>query len=604
MYSSYLKLMQKKIQNLSELMASTIGMDVTVVDSTLRRIAGTGAFSSKIDDNSPHNSIFREVLTSHKCSINHNKANNPICLNCYKYDTCVEKENLSLPILVNSICVGVVSAACFSEQQSINMEQRESETLSLMQYMVNVIENEILGIEQRNKIINNHAEINEVINCIDKGIIIINPQNVVLHINSSALGYLHMVFSEETILGELLDSLVVGIDYNIPENVENASCWTVKQIKHRVIYKINKLLMNEQSLYRILTFETIEDIVNKARIYKKNHIIDFSSIKGTSRVIQEAIKIAKLTAVNDSTILLYGESGTGKELFARSIHNESYRAERPFMAINCACMPESLIEAELFGYKRGAFTGADPQGRVGKFEAANGGTVFLDEIAEFPLHLQGKLLRVLQERQLERIGCNEAVPLDIRIIAASNKNLKSMVEKNLFRKDLYYRLNVIPINLPNLKERGDDVIILAEHILKALRYRMNKQKIFFDYPVLDLFKRYEWPGNIREMENVIEYAVNFCNGDVLKYEHLPKYIVEESHDVIRESLDSQDSFKSTLDVFKRDMLLEYLDKYGYSTESKRKIAKDLGMSLSTLYRKLQGMGVCIGSSHNDSVGDI
>jgi len=576
-YSSYLKMIQGKIQSLSELMADTIGLDVTVVDSTLRRVAGTGDFSTKVEDNSPYNSIFQGVISSKKPHINHNKEDNPTCRNCSNFADCVEKENISYPIVVNDDCVGVVSIACFSEQQSLTLEERESEAISLMRYMVNVIENEILGIEQRNKIISNQADINEVINCIDKGIIIIDSENTILHINSSAIGHLHLSFSEEVVLGEPLDSLITGIDYEIQENVEVAHSWVVKQHTYRVIYKLNRLLMDEQSLYKIITFETIDDIVHKAVLYKATQTVDFSSIKGNSTAIQEAIKIAKLTAVNDSTILLFGDSGTGKELFARSIHQESYRREGPFIAINCACMPQELIEAELFGYKKGAFTGADPQGREGKFEAASGGTLFLDEVAEFPLHLQAKLLRVLQERHIVRIGCNETIPIDVRIIAASNKNLLEMVEQNLFRKDLFYRLHVIPIQLPSLAERGDDIILLAEYILNSLCRKMHKQKIRMESAVIDVFMRYAWPGNVREMENVIEYAINFCSGDVLKLDHLPSYLYR---------VPMQRSFQSSVDSYERSVILSYLERYGDSTESKRRIAQELHISLSTLYRKL------------------
>lgn len=595
MYASYLHLMQEKIQSLSESMSETIGLDVTVVDSTLRRIAGTGDFSAKIDDNSPYNSIFQQVLISEQPVINHNKRDNPTCLHCLKYDTCVEKENISYPIMVNQSCIGVVSVACFSEEQSKTMEEREQEAISLMCYMVSVIESEILSIEQHNKIISNHADVNEVINCIDKGIIIVDGDNQILHINTAAIGFLHVSFSEQTVLGESLGSLITGVDFSVREGFEIASSWRVQEKKLRVIYKLNRLQINDQGMYKIITFETVDDIVHKASLYKDKQRINFSSIRGSSPVIQEAIRIAKIAAINDSTILLCGDSGTGKDLFARSIHQESYRRNGPFIAINCACMPEHLMEAELFGYRKGAFTGADPQGKAGKFEVANGGTIFLDEIAELPIHLQGKLLRVLQERQIQRIGCNETVTIDVRIIAASNKDLQQMVAERVFREDLFYRLHVIPINLPSLRDRGDDILILADYILEQMCYRLNKQAMSIGSEVVELFMQYSWPGNIREMENVIEYAVNFCTTSELQIQHLPAYLSERTtgyplfcDDGMQTDEDTPilHSYRDATQSYERALILSYLRQYGESTESKRKIAKELNMSLATLYRKL------------------
>ncbi|NCB01549.1 MAG: AAA family ATPase [Spirochaetia bacterium] len=579
--------MQDKIQSLAVLMKETIGLEVTVVDSTLRRIAGTGVFSTEINLNSPHNSIFQEVIKSKKKVINYNKENNPICINCNKYDSCSEKENISYPIIVKDTCIGVVSVACLSDTKKEILNQREKEVLSLMSYMTNVIENEVLNIEQHNKIITKHAEINEIINCIDKGILIIDSSNIIVHINSSAIAFLHFSFSEEAIIGQLLEKLVTGLNYGVPENFESADCWKTKQNKYRVLYKINRLLVDDETVYRIITFETIDEIVQKALMYKEKQRINFSSIIGTSKVLQEAVKIAKKTAGSDSTILLYGESGTGKELFARSIHNESYRKEGPYIAINCACMPENLIEAELFGYEKGAFTGANTKGRAGKFEAAEGGTIFLDEIGEIPLHLQGKLLRVLQERQIERIGCNETKPVNIRIIAASNKDLKLMVEEKLFRKDLYYRINVIPINLPPLRDRGEDIKELALYILHSLCNKMNTRMLNLDSSALELFMDYHWPGNIREMENILEYAVNFCNGPLIKRDHLPAYIIEETNQELLLAGRQEECLKGKIETISKEIIQKHLEKYGSSTTSKRMIAKELNISLSTLYRKLQ-----------------
>lgn len=579
MYGSYLKLMQGKIQTLSELMSDTLGLDVTVVDSSLRRIAGTGNFYLHIDQDSPHNSIFKGVLDSKEPSRNLNKEDNPICIGCTKYDDCQEKENITYPIIVNESSIGVVSVASFSEDQSTILEQHEKEATALIEYFVNVIGEEVVNIEKQNKIIESSVDVNEVINSVDKGIIIIDSNQLIVHINNSASSYLNLNFSTEKVIGSSLKSVVSGLKHNINENVEIYSNWNVKGVNYRVVYKINFILMNKKAIYKIITFETIEEIVHKATIYKGRQKVTFSKIIGKSVPITNAIEIAKVTALSDSNILLNGESGTGKELFARSIHNESFRKEGPFVAINCACLPETLVESELFGYAKGAFTGADVQGRVGKFEHANGGTIFLDEISEFPLNLQSKLLRVLQERQIERVGSNELIDLDVRIIAATNKDLCELVEQNKFRKDLFYRLNVIPINLPTLKERGGDILLLAEYLLKIISERMDKGEVALDNKVLSVLTNYSWPGNVRELENAIEYALNFCFTNKIEVKHLPPYI--------NEKIEVATELKDSLTTYERTLILNYLSKYGDSTKSKQKIAKELGISLSTLYRKLQ-----------------
>jgi transcriptional regulator with PAS, ATPase and Fis domain len=578
---SYLKLVQERVQDLALLMSNSLDVEVTVVDSSLRRIAGTGNFLSKVDYNSPHNSLFREVITSKEPSFNRNKKHNPTCLKCRDYADCTEIENISYPIMLDEACIGVVSVASFSEQQTRNLQEREAEAVTLIQYLVQVIRTEIESITRRNTLVANQVDLNEVINCIDKGIIILDGNGSIVHVNTSALRYLHLSFQEEQLLRRNIEDLIPKIDFNIPENMEVSSVWSVKKQEYRVIYKINWMLISGGGAYRILTFETIDEVFQKASIYREDHIIEFSTIIGKSTSIQEAIKVAKITANTNSTILITGESGTGKELFAHSIHNESYRKESPFISINCASMPETLIETELFGYTGGAFTGALTQGKEGKFEAAQGGTLFLDEIGEFPLHLQAKLLRVLQERKVVRIGSNDPISVDVRIIAATNKDLREMVEQNLFRKDLFYRLHVIPITLSSLSERGGDIILLAEYILKKLTSRLDKKNISFDYRVLDLFMQHSWPGNVREMENVIEYALNFCLDDIIRLEQLPPYILEAKKE------HSPSEFKESVDSYEKNLIQQYLHEHGHSTESKKLIAKKLGMSLSTLYRKLQ-----------------
>lgn len=256
---------------------------------------------------------------------------------------------------------------------------------------------------------------------------------------------------------------------------------------------------------------------------------DFNSIKTNSSSIKECIKLSNKVAKSDLTVLITGESGTGKELFAQSIHNASLRKNWPFVAINCAAVPESLLESELFGYESGAFTGARKEGKVGLFEQANMGTIFLDEIGDMPLTLQARLLRVLQERQVMRIGSDRLINVDIRVIAATNKNLLQMVEEGQFREDLFYRINVLPINIPPVRERKEDIISL-------IKYFMGRKKtIRLSGEVIEIFMNYSWPGNIREIQNVASYIKIMNDDDEVNIGDLPYYLLDYNINFDRET---------------------------------------------------------------------
>jgi DNA-binding NtrC family response regulator len=253
--------------------------------------------------------------------------------------------------------------------------------------------------------------------------------------------------------------------------------------------------------------------IERQQLLRENVVLreEFARIHGFPRIlgdhpsIRTAAQEMQRIAPTDSTVLLLGESGTGKELFARAIHQLSPRAPKPMVAVNCAAIPETLIENELFGHEKGAFTGADTR-RAGKFELAHGGTIFLDEIGELPLTVQGKLLRVLEEKVVERLGGHGPVPVDVRIIAATNRELEAATNDGSFRKDLFYRLNVFPIRIPALRERGSDVALLAEAFLERFRRERNRPRLKFARSALDAMQQYSWPGNVRELQNIIERA--------------------------------------------------------------------------------------------------
>jgi transcriptional regulator of acetoin/glycerol metabolism len=314
-----------------------------------------------------------------------------------------------------------------------------------------------------------------------------------------------------------------------------------------------------------------------------NHYAKYSlqSLVGKSEAFKNIIHLAQVAASCDSNVLITGESGTGKELIANAIHQASSRSEYPFIALNCAAIPKDLLPSELFGYVAGAFTGANPKGSIGKFELANKGTLFLDEIGDMPLESQVQLLRVIQEQEIIRIGDKTRIPIDVRVIAATNKNLAEEVQMGKFRKDLYYRLNVIHIELPSLRQRSEDIPLLAEHFVQKLALKKHRGPYHITDEAMRILKNYSWPGNIRELENVIEYAVNFSANGIITPENLPKYIHPQ------QTLPKVTTKINPVDQAELEWILSALKR---SQMNVSRAAQELNMSRSTIYRKLKKLG--------------
>ena len=310
----------------------------------------------------------------------------------------------------------------------------------------------------------------------------------------------------------------------------------------------------------------------------------FQDIVGASPEIRKAVSFAEKIAQCDEDVLICGESGTGKEMFAQAIHNGSSRAHMPFVPVNCPTLHSTLVESELFGYENGAFTGARKGGKVGLFFVADNGTIMLDEIAELPYDMQAKLLRVLQERKVRRIGEAVERPLNIRVIAVTNKNLLALAKEGKFREDLYYRLNAMTLEVPPLKARQDDLHLLAEHFLSEWCKR-NGRYLSFHASAWDMIDNYEWPGNIRELKHVVEFSAYLCEGGILHSLRLPQQAAPAKFTPDHAASLHTGSLKRIVENTERAVLQSMLKKYGDSLESKKLIAAQLGISLATLYNK-------------------
>lgn len=339
------------------------------------------------------------------------------------------------------------------------------------------------------------------------------------------------------------------------------------------IIQKNKLLETEISLYK----SQLKEI--QGAKYSWDNII------GESDKMVQAKYMARRAAQTSSNVLLLGKSGTGKELFAHSIHNGSNRSHYPFVKVNCAAIPSELLESELFGYEEGAFTGAKKGGKIGKFELSNGGSIFLDEIGDMPLKMQAKLLRILQEKEVERVGSNKPKKIDVRVIAATNQDLKDLVSKGEFREDLYYRLNVMSIEIPALYERGNDVEQLAIKLLEKLSNQMGKYVVGFSSNAMDCLRGHNWPGNVRELENVLERAINLTDSDTILPVHLPVYITQTTKKVSQGPIRP---LKEVVEDTEKETILRCLE---YTHGNKLKTARLLNVSRSSLYDKIEKYGL-------------
>jgi formate hydrogenlyase transcriptional activator len=344
----------------------------------------------------------------------------------------------------------------------------------------------------------------------------------------------------------------------------------------------------------------LKDKLAQEKLYLEDEIrseMNFAQIVGKSVSLRRVLKQVETVAPTDSTVLVYGDTGTGKELIARAIHDLSPRRSKPFVKLNCAAIPTGLLESELFGHEKGAFTGAIAQ-RIGRFEVANGGTIFLDEIGEVPLELQTKLLRVLQEREFERLGSSRTLRTDARLIAATNRDLEAMVSEQKFRSDLFFRLNVFPVHVPPLRERQGDIPLLVRHFTQQFSRRMNRVIETIPSAAMDALCRYHWPGNIRELQNVIERAVIISTGPVLSVDvtdlKFPKAGPPAEKPASPKSTNG--ALHSVLEETERQQILKALKECNWVVAGPNGAAAHLAMKRSTLQLRMQKLGITRGSA--------
>ncbi|WP_200860591.1 sigma-54 interaction domain-containing protein [Peptoniphilus mikwangii] len=459
------------------------------------------------------------------------------------YDILTILRNYDISVISMEVYSNVIYLKVpYISEDMIESIRRECEKVYGYDYMEEI---DVMSFEEKD------IELKGVLNLIGEGVIMLSSKGVVEYGNKIVFKHI-----ENLEVGKYIFEFIDDVDLkNYIERKENN--FMDKSIRNKNINISNyRFLLNVDRLYSedgifcgyLLTLKEINGD------FSYDSLLTFEDIIGEDENFKRIVDIAKLYAYSDASILLTGESGTGKEMFARAIHSESNRASKPFVGINCAAIPEELLESELFGYEPGSFTGANKTGKRGIFETANGGTVFLDEIGEMNYHLQAKLLRVLQEKKIRPIGSDREISLDVRIISATNRNLEKLIEDGNFRMDLFYRLNIFRIEIPPLRNRVEDIPLLTQYFLNVLSHRYSKGNIQIDESARQRLNSYNWPGNIREMQNVLERAVVLSREGPITEEH----ITFDKTDSFDNLILNYEDLNSAVGTFEREFILKAL----------------------------------------------
>jgi len=589
---------QMMVQDLADAIAAALSVEVEIVDHELTVVAGSGIYRKKIGQKEEMGQLdsdylYARTLRSGKSFVVTDPISDPEYDPSSREGTTPEMAEICSPIIMENNIIGVIGLVAFNHEQKKILLSKTEAVLSFLQHLSRFLAAKVSESEAVERLTILSNELTAIIETIHEGALAIDARGFVTHCNTTAEKLLRL--SRDEIIGENLEDFLPGapalkVLETGSEYIEKEEIYQTKDRRNmHFIVSVRPIAGRDKPEGAVVSFRDISEA--RRLIYDLSATTmdyTFDDIIGESMVIRQVKEQALKVAGGNSTVLITGESGTGKEIFARAIHQASSREGGPFISINCGAIPETLLESELFGYEGGAFTGARKEGKAGKFELANDGTIFLDEIGEMPLHLQVKLLHVLQNREVERVGGSKKIPVDVRIIAASNRDLENMMQEGNFRKDLYFRLSVIPLHIPPLKERREDIPALVQRCLAKYAPMLNKQFSGVEPDAMKCLLRYNWPGNVRELENAVEYAVNMAGGDMVTHSSLPPRVrTTETESIFK--VDAP--LKERVREYEKMILQEYIDRYGNTYEGKNDIADKLEISRATLYRKLSELGL-------------
>lgn len=578
---SVLMQIQPTIQRFARMLASVLQLEVEIVDENLCRVAGTGAYGKFLGRQLSGNSrLLRHVLETKTEKVVTQSRFDPLCEGCDSKENCREKAFLGTPVILQDRCVGVISLIAVTHEQQEHISDNLREFSDYVRHISTIFVSKLL--EDQGPGDNISKIFATMIDNMEQGVLVVDDDNRVQFVNQTALKTLGVV--QNNIIGKPIRFRPLTFESNFTHgHMQHIVSWDDKS--ELIIGQLHNIQGRQLFL---MAFHQSHTSFSVANAPDEPHI---EQLVGECRVMRQLKRLISRIAPSPSSVMVVGESGTGKEVVARAIHKLSGRRNKPFIAINCAAIPEQLLESELFGYVKGAFTGASANGKTGLIQAANTGTLFLDEIGDMPLMLQAKLLRAIEAREILPIGASSPIQVDIRIISATNQNLAQFIAEGKFREDLFYRLNVIPITLPPLRERQEDIELLVHYFLHLHTRRLGSVYPGIAPDVVEILRKHRWPGNLRELSNLMEYLVNVVpSGEVIDSTLLPPNLLNngttEQSDVTEVSeahLALDDAGGTALEEMEKQMIREALSRHN----SKKQVADELGIGIATLYRKIK-----------------
>ncbi|CTW53131.1 sigma-54 interaction domain-containing protein [Escherichia coli] len=578
---SVLMQIQPTIQRFARMLASVLQLEVEIVDENLCRVAGTGAYGKFLGRQLSGNSrLLRHVLETKTEKVVTQSRFDPLCEGCDSKENCREKAFLGTPVILQDRCVGVISLIAVTHEQQEHISDNLREFSDYVRHISTIFVSKLL--EDQGPGDNISKIFATMIDNMDQGVLVVDDESRVQFVNQTALKTLGVV--QNNIIGKPIRFRPLTFESNFTHgHMQHIVSWDDKS--ELIIGQLHNIQGRQLFL---MAFHQSHTSFSVANAPDEPHI---EQLVGECRVMRQLKRLISRIAPSPSSVMVVGESGTGKEVVARAIHKLSGRRNKPFIAINCAAIPEQLLESELFGYVKGAFTGASANGKTGLIQAANTGTLFLDETGDMPLMLQAKLLRAIEAREILPIGASSPIQVDIRIISATNQNLAQFIAEGKFREDLFYRLNVIPITLPPLRERQEDIELLVHYFLHLHTRRLGSVYPGIAPDVVEILRKHRWPGNLRELSNLMEYLVNVVpSGEVIDSTLLPPNLLNngttEQSDVTEVSeahLSLDDAGGTALEEMEKQMIREALSRHN----SKKQVADELGIGIATLYRKIK-----------------
>jgi sigma-54 dependent transcriptional regulator, acetoin dehydrogenase operon transcriptional activator AcoR len=578
---------QETIKQITKSISAVLNVEVIVADKNFNIVGGTAKHQG--DYRIDYNGIYSTVLKTGKTIILENPGYNQLCKRCHLYQKCPETMEIDCPIKYNNNIIGIISLVGLTKKHKELLLSKKRDYAVFLERMSELITNKVNDIYKTKEINFIAQQLEHVVNNVSEGFIMTDENGSITYGNHNAKKLLELSIN---ILGKKIydiapSSLLVDAIAKKSNIEEREYSYVNAEGKFiRCYIKFNTIICNDNNTKGfIATIRDVDDVKKSSLnlLGESQKYTKLQDIKGKSEKILRIKEQVLIATKSTSTVLIQGATGTGKGIIARAIHYNTVGREGPFVVINCSAIPAELLESELFGYEEGAFTGAKKGGKIGKFELANKGTIFLDEIGDMQIYMQSKLLRVLDSKKIQRVGGLKEIDVDIRILAATNKDLHNLVlsGKGQFREDLYYRLNVIPIFMPTLSERKEDIQGLVKFLLTRYNYIFKKNIKGLDSKTNDIFMSYPWPGNVRELENIIEYCMNVENDTIISYHNLPQYL--KIYDI--NNNDCKNSLKSILDKYEKEILYKKKKEYGHTSYAKKLIADELDLSMPTLYRK-------------------